>query len=227
MSQCCFFQCAVCGTVPSVPDPESRAPEAIDWLPLKAAWRHKGWRRRTEVRFGKPTRRPRGLRAPRPRSPDAPLPQGMPAHLRESDVAFACASYLCPWCRHPRNFDNRDGDERDDTSEEDAQPPPRQTAVRRPPNVDRTAAGSDAVSDDLGASGRRWKAFAEDLEAQIAGLRTELSLLKKRKTESKKKRDDRRRLAAASRNRTAQLELTEEVRGRFRRPGPVAESGRS
>ena len=34
MSQCCFFQCAVCGTVPSVPDPESRAPEAIDWLPL-------------------------------------------------------------------------------------------------------------------------------------------------------------------------------------------------
>ena len=36
MSQYCFFQCAVCGTVPSVPDPESRAPEAIDWLPLKA-----------------------------------------------------------------------------------------------------------------------------------------------------------------------------------------------
>ena len=170
----------------------------------------------------------RGLRAPRPRSPDAPLPQGMPKHLRESDVAFACASYFCPWCRHPRNFDNRADDESDDTSEDDAPPPPRQSAVRRPPDVDSTAnASSDAESDGLGANGRLWKAFAMALEAQIAGLRTELSTLRKRKTESKKKRDERQRLAAASSKRAAQQELPEEVRGRFRRPGPVAESGRS
>jgi hypothetical protein len=105
----------------------------------------------------------------------------MPKHLRESDVAFACASYFCPWCRHPRNFDNRADDESEDTSGDDApSPPPRQRTVRRPPDVDSTAnTDSDLESDGLGANGRLWKTFAIELEAQIKGLRAELSTLRK------------------------------------------------
>ena len=151
--------------------------------------------------------------------PDASLPQELPKHLRESDVAFEHASYLCGLCRDARNFANRDGegaDSDDPSEEEEEEEEPKAPEVVRRPTDEKPAVGA---IDALGAKGMEWRAFAEYLEAQIKGVRDELRTLKKRRNESKKKRDDRKRLAAARRLRIAQSAAAEEeeVRGRSRR----------